>query len=185
MDDFEHIKRVLSETKTALKNKDSSKLKELSNQTIHSASIYQDAGSVIIAVLIYTLSKLIERKFYEKTKNWDKFVNRVSSFFDLGIRALSKRNQKKFVEYLFDARKSLTNVSVSLKPYIEDVIRKASINKASKLYEHGISLGQTAQVLGITEWELSEYTGQSNINEHISSSEDVRKRILKAMEFFS
>src|SRR3989339_1066347 len=36
-------------------------LKELSNNTIHNASIFQDECSVSIAVLIYSLSKIIER----------------------------------------------------------------------------------------------------------------------------
>src|SRR3989339_1352530 len=36
-------------------------LKELSNNTIHNASVFQDECSVSIAVLIYALSKIIER----------------------------------------------------------------------------------------------------------------------------
>ena len=60
--------------------KDVSELKDLSNHTIHNASVFQDECSVSIAVVIYALSKIIERNldqlnynkiigFLEKTKS--------------------------------------------------------------------------------------------------------------------
>jgi predicted transcriptional regulator len=73
-----------------------------------------------------------------------------------------------------------------MKPYIQEVLRKASINKASKIYEHGISLGQTAQLLGITQWELSEYSGQTNVSDNdYNKTLDIKKRAKMALEFFS
>jgi predicted transcriptional regulator len=83
------------------------------------------------------------------------------------------------------ARKTLSSLSVNLKPYIEEVMRKASINKASKIYEHGISLGQTANLLGISQWELSEYTGQTSIADtNYNNTINTKKRAQMAMEFF-
>ena len=65
-------------------------------------------------------------------------------------------------------------------------MHKASVNKASKIYEHGISMGRTAKMLGITQWELSEYTGQKNVPDNpYNETFDVRKRAEMAMEFFS
>ena len=42
--------------------KDMIELTELSNRIIHDASVFQDEISISIAVLIYALSKIIERK---------------------------------------------------------------------------------------------------------------------------
>ncbi|MCX8194418.1 MAG: hypothetical protein N3G19_03635, partial [Candidatus Pacearchaeota archaeon] len=62
-----------------------------------------------------------------------------------------------------DIRRAVDLLSGHLKIYIQDVFRKAQINKASRLYEHGISAAETAELLGITQFELSEYTGRTGI----------------------
>lgn len=175
--------QVLEETKKAIKEKDALKLKELSNRTIHSSCFYQDAGSITTAVLVYALSKLIERQDYIKIKNWDKFVRNLNSVFNSAISALKKNKPEEYSYYMQQARKTIESIS-NLKPYIQEVLRKASINKASKLYEHGLSSEQTSRLLGITQWELAEYIGQRNIpipKEIIP----IKKRAQMAMEFLS
>ena len=59
------------------------------------------------------------------------------------------------------------------------------INKASRIYEHGISMQRTAELLGISEWELSEYAGRTGISDvNLSITMDIKTRIEKAMELF-
>jgi hypothetical protein len=186
MEEESHLIDVLGKVKEGLKQYDSSKLNELSNQVIHQASAHQDVGCITLAVLIYALSKIVERQDYKKIKNWDKFVKKFNSYTDLAVVALNEENEEKYNDYLESARKTLTSISVNLKPYIQEVMRKASINKASKIYEHGISLGRTAKILGITQWELSEYTGQRNIPDNpYNETIDVKKRAKMALEFFA
>jgi hypothetical protein len=186
MEEVQHVIEVLKETKESLQNRDAVKLRELSNQTIHSASVIQDAGSIALAVLIYTLSKIIERQDYSKIKSWDKFEKKFDSWFDLSIKALKDNKSDAYEKYLENARRTLTSASINYKKYIEEVLRKAAINKASKIYEHGISLGQTAKLLGITQWELSEYAGQKTSPEMIYKEIiSPKKRTATAMEFFS
>jgi len=176
---------VLEQTIKALREKDPIKLRELSDRTIHSASTEQNPGSITSAVIIYTLSKLIERRDYSKIKNWDKFVTKFNSLIKLAIDALKKQNLKAYEKHLQKARKSLESISVNLKQYIREIIQKASINKSSKLYEHGISLGQTAKLLGVTEWEIAEYSGQRGIADNSQNeSIAVEKRAKIALEFF-
>ena len=180
-----HIAHVLQEAKKALINNDPIKLKELSNHTIHSSCHYQDVGSITIAVLLYALSKLIERSDYKKIRGWDLFTKKFNSFLDLASKAIEERNQKKYEEYIQKARSTLTSNSVSLKPYIQEIINKSSINKGSKIYEHGISMEQTAKLLGVSLWELSDYIGQKNFyGAKQDRTIDTKKRADMAMEFF-
>jgi len=186
MEEVEHVISILKEIKQSLKEEDSVKLKELSNQTIHAASIQQHTDSITLAILIYTLSKLLERKESLKVKNWDSFIKKINSFITLAISALEEKKEDKYIEYLERIRKTISSISISLKPYIEEVLRKASINKASKMYEHGISLGQTAKLLGVTQWELTEYAGQTKISDdYYNSTLDIKRRAQMALEFFS
>ena len=69
--------------------------------------------------------------------------------------------------------------------FIKDIFRKAEINKAFCLYEHGLSVQKTAKLLGVSLWDLSSYIGQSRISEaKISVSLPVRERIKYVEEFF-
>ncbi len=181
-----HTLQVLDSTKKALKDEDSLKLRDLSDQTIHSACGIQDGASVTLVVLIYSLSKIIERKDNLKIKDWDGFIKKFISILDLATKALKEGKTDKYENYLLMARKSINSTSISVRGYIEEILRKASINKASKIYEHGISLGQTAQLLGVTQWELAEYTGQTKVSEAKNNiTLDVKTRAKMAMEFFS
>lgn len=57
-----NILRILKETEEAIKNNDSYKLHQLSNQTIHSASTKQDEDNISIAVTIYSLGKIFQKR---------------------------------------------------------------------------------------------------------------------------
>jgi hypothetical protein len=160
MQEKENILRILEEAKIALKEEDSFKLKELSDQTIHTASITQDSDNITTAVIIYSLSKLTERKKYQEFKGWNDFYRTIVSSIDNSINALKKNQDRKLQESLTLIRDAISKLSGNLKIYIQDVFRKAQINKASKIYEHGISMEQTAKLLGITLFDLASYAGQ-------------------------
>ena len=83
-------------------------------------------------------------------------------------------------------RKKLSKkVYEHLKQYIQDVFKKAAINKGSKIYEHGLSLEHTAKLLGTSQWELSEYIGQKHFDVQQVQTIDIKERAKMALEFFS
>ncbi len=184
MEERDHVISVLRDARKAILNKNSGQLKELSNKTLHSATCFQDAGYTLTAVIVYALSKMVEREDYSKIKNWDVSIKRLINYLDLAIKALQERNDTAFTNHLTSARATLAGLSGNLKPYIEEVLRKAAINKAGKLYEHGLSLGKTAELLGITQWELSSYAGAKD-QDGVSETITTKKRAEIALEFFS
>ena len=183
-----HFIEVLEKTKLALTQENTVQLKALSDQTIHSASVYQDTDSISIAVIIYAVSKLIEKKRFLKLSpnHWNKFTKKFNSSISLAIKAIKEKRFLELQKNLGQARKAIESCAPGIKPIVQDVLKKASINKASKIYEHGISLGQTAKLLGLNEWELAEYTGQRSAPDNkFNESITVEKRAKLAMEFFS
>ena len=185
-EEIEHQTSVLEKTQTALSTKNIFQLKELSNQTINTASAQQDSASITIAVIIYTLSKLVEREDYRKIPSWDKFVKKFNTIIDFAIKSLKDEKDEVYGKYIDKARQAIESQSIALKPYIQDVLKKASINKASKIYEHGVSLEQTAKLLGITQWELSDYIGGKDFADFKQNQTiDVKSRAKMALEFFS
>ena len=52
---------VLVKSLNAVRNEDVKEIKEQSNHVLHNASVYQDKYSILVAVMIYSISKVIER----------------------------------------------------------------------------------------------------------------------------
>ena len=186
MKEEDNILRILKETKQSLENEDFSKIKSLSNQTINKASLTQDPDNIIVAVVVYSLNKIFGREDYKKIKGWKKLYNITKKCLDASIEDIQKGNIKKFRKDFEKIREAITEVSEELKNYIQEVFRKASINKASKLYEHGISMERTASLLGVTMYELASYTGSKKEISDAPEGEtmNVKKRIKLAENFF-
>ncbi len=185
MQEIENVLRIFREAKEAIKNNDSYKMKQLSQQTIHSATIYQDPDNIIVAVLIYSLGKIIEREHYKKMNGWDSFYKNVTRELEKTISCLEKKDLEGFRLSVGKIRNFVNKIPGDLRGYIQDVFRKAGINKAFKIYEHGLSSEQTAKLLGISLWDLATYIGQSSISEaKVSESLPVKERIKYAEEIF-
>ena len=184
MQEHEHVENLLQKAKEAARKDDIAELRNLSDQTIHAAAIHQDTDNVLVAVILYSLSKLIERKESYSEKDFNKYLNYYLKTIEFSRVCISKDDCSLFRNRINEVMK-VPGLSKNLKQSIQDVFRKARINKASKIYEHGISMEATANLLGISLWELAEYSGQvqghdMGFNEAI----DIKKRIKTAMEFF-
>ena len=185
MQEKENLLRILKETRKAVQKEDVLLLRELSNQTVHSASIYRDTDNIAVAVLVYSLSKILERKNYRDYRNWPKFFKNFMICIDRAINALEKNQVDYFHDQMKCIRKNINDLSGNLKSQIQDVFKKAEISKASRIYEHGLSMEQTAKLLGITIWELAEYAGQTGIGDvNLGVTMDVKRRIKYAEEIF-
>ena len=185
MQERENILRIFQEAKIGFEKGDSTELKSLSNQTNNTAALTQDPDNIAVAVIIYTLSKIIEREDYKQLPGWNKFYKIYIDSINKKIDALKKKDDEAFRRELVRIRRAMDSLSGKLKIYIQDVLRKASINKASKIYEHGISMEKTASLLGITLFELASYAGQKeDINVLQTKTIDVKSRIKLAEDFF-
>ncbi len=180
-----NILDILKNARKAIKTDDVLLLRDMSNRTVHSASLYKDPDSIALAVTIYALSKIIERKKYEQYQEWPAFFTRVSKDIDNALANLEKSKFKEFRADLQNIRRASNQLSGHLKLYIQDVFRRASINKASRLYEHGISMAETAALLDVTTWELAEYVGTTGIGDvDLSITMPIKERINFAKKLF-
>jgi len=183
--EINHLIDVFTKVKEAIEEKNIVKLKILSNQTIHSASIYQQSDFIAIAVIIYGISKIVEREKYRTYKEWPEFYSNLLSYIKGIISSLKRNDIDEFRQNLLRIRKLINELTGKLGTYIKDVFRRASVNKASRIYEHGISLSKTAELLGITEFELAEYAGRTGIADvNLSVTKSIKQRIKTAEKLF-
>ena len=185
MHETDNILRILEETKKAIEEKDYSKIKNLSNQTINTASLTQDPDNIAVAVVVYSLNKILEREHYKQYPEWEKIHKTIIYSLECSIEDLEKNDLKDFRKDFENIRLCIKKISGRLKEYIQEVFRKAQINKASRIYEHGISMEQTAKLLGITMFELADYAGRTGISDVPENKTlDTKSRIKLAEEIF-
>jgi len=185
MEEVAHILSILKEVRVAVDANDVVTIRNLSNQTINTASLTQDPDNIAVAVIAYSLSKILEREDYRKLEGWDVFYKILKDSLNKAIADIEKKDFDKFRKDFEMIRKAINKISGKLKKYVEEVFRSAEINKASRIHEHGLSMEQTANLLGITLYELADYVGNTGIsevkeNKTISSKE----RIKIAEDFF-
>lgn len=185
MFETKHILKILKKVKKAIERDNTSELKNLSNQTIHSSSINQDNENISLAVTIYALGKIFERTDYRKLKGWDNFYSLVMKSLENSINSLEKNDIDGFKTHFLFMGKAINKISGKLKDYIKHVFDKAKVNKASRIHEHGISLEKTAKLLGTTLYDLASYTGKSGIPDvSFNKTVNMEDRIKLVERFF-
>lgn len=174
---IQDIKKLLEEALEYLEKEKIDKLKNVSDHVIHNATIYQDSHSIMTAVIVYALAKILER---EKVKlhhpNWERFLETVKRRFRNAIKCLDREDLECFEREMKKIEMEIWTSEKHYKMYIDYVMEKAKIKKGSRIYEHGPSLEKTANLLGISLWELMEYIGKTNIHGDIIKTKDIRER---------
>ena len=175
------ILAVLAELTEILKEKEDSdiaQIKELSNHVIHNASVFQDEDSISVAVLIYSLSKIIERK--QRDMDYGKLSGMLNSCIS-NLRSNEDELFRKSIKNIFNF---VRTIDEKLKLYIHEVINQAQIKKGCKLCEHGISIARASEILGISQWELMNYIGKTTLIDQFSEPVNVSKRLKIARGLF-
>jgi hypothetical protein len=180
------ILSVLKKSIVAIKNKNIFVLREQSNHTVHNSSIFQDKYSILTAVVIYSIYKILE-KYEFKNKISDKSLENFL-FFELkkSISCLEKDDFKGYIYSLKKIMKEMNNLDSRLGSFVDQVIHVTKIKKATKIHEHGISSERVADLLGIPTWEVMSYIGHTktfddslNISESVENRLKLTKRIFK------
>ncbi len=168
---------IWASTLELIEEGDYNQLKFLSDHTIHNSSIYSDEFSITAAVIIYALSKIAARG--------DLDVGKITSIVTKLLQCLATNDeagyrlaQKGLLEHI-----ALTDNRFNL--YVDAVLQQARIKKGWKVYEHGLSVGASADLLGVSQWDLMNYIGNTTLAEHTGLRTDVRSRLDFARHLFS
>ena len=176
----EDILKVLVQAMELIEAEEFAELASLSNHTIHNASIVQDEDSLSVAVMMYTLSKVMQRC----TARGISCPASIMRNLKKADAALVQDNEATFRDAIAQMMKDLKELDKKVKFYIEEVIDMAKIKKGSKLHEHGLSVQRAAAMLGISQWELMNYLGKTTIMEEGLTTKGVKGRLEFARGLF-
>ena len=177
--------KVLEKVVPALRSEDSRELKWLSNNTIHNAGMFQDKDSVSMAVIFYSLSKIFERPRLYDQPILQEMKKDVLQNLNYARTNLKRKEDKQF---RLEMKKVLKRISIFEKKigkYITEVLQQAKIKKGGRIYEHGLSVGLSAQLMGISKWELMSYIGATKVSDVSDEISLLKSRIDSVRRMFS
>ena len=168
----------------ALLVRNSAKLGELSNRTIHSACIYEETKAIYVAIISYALSKIVEKKDLWEKEGFDEFLDFILDKLKKLKDVLDKRKMSVFEKTMKQILLKIYHFDEKFSSYVQQVIEFSKIQKGVKLYEHGLSLSTVASFLGVSKWDLMRKIGEKKREDIAKLSLDARDRLKKARKIF-
>lgn len=173
----EDIISVLRKGIRALLKGDLVALREESDHIIHCSAIFQRQESIQTAVVIYALAKILERGKTIDAKVINAMEKAISFMIADNLRGFNTE-----IKTIYDM---IGAVDDQLSMYMQHVVTEAQIKKGSRIYEHGISLGQTAEIFGLSQWELMKYIGKTRVSEEAGDIVPIHDRMMFARTLFT
>ena len=175
------IVSVLTRALSLIKTENFTALKELSNNVIRNASIYQDKDSIQVAVIIYALAKILER---ERSRG-KKISGNINAEIEKAINRLIDNNEELYRKEINHVFRQIHENDEKLYMYIQNIIEKANIAKGTKVYEHGISIARVSEILGISQWDLMSFIGKTRIADEEGLAQNISGRLSFAKKLFN
>jgi hypothetical protein len=179
------ILSVIEKSILAFKRGDISSLETQSDRTIHNSSIFQDKHSITTAVVIFSLYKLMEKHRYTKYSGWSKFEKSV--LFELKKAKVSIRggNLNGYLSSLKRIIKDMNKLEKNVGRFVDQVIHRSKVKKATNIHRHGISSSRVAKLLDIPTWDVKSYLGATKeFDAPFNISKSAKERVKLAEELF-
>ena len=157
--------------------KDLEELKVLSNKAVEGVALYKDLDLISVTVLIYSLYK-ITNCLGEKERS------EIISDLERAENSLKGGNLGKYNSEIKHLFKLTQKCNAKTKDHLENVMHAARIKKGTSLLERGLSIGQAAGLMGLSNWELQQYIGKTSVQEVRHEKIPARTRMIRAIKIF-
>lgn len=173
MYDLDKALRILQEREAT----DVEELKNLSDHAIEDIALQKDLELVSVTVLLYSLYKIINDI---DAQNYNGIVTEMKA-------AKSGLEQKDLGKYNRGIKKLYELVrrgDSKIKEHLDDVMQAARIKKGTSLLQRGLSIGQAAGLMGLSNWDLQPYAGKTMVLDQHDETFPAQKRVTAALKLF-
>lgn len=170
----------LSKTITILQIRepnDLNDLKDLSNHAIEDVAVQKDIDLISITVLIYSIYKIVESIPDADYSDLIEHLKEAAENLQRNNLGGYNRNLKALYDLI---RKS----DAKVKLHLQDVMDAARIKKGTVLLEHGLSMGQAAGLMGLSNWDLQQYASKTTALDISDQGMSAKKRLQLAFKLF-
>ena len=152
-------------------------LKTLSEHAIEDVAAQKDLDLITVTVLLYSLYKMSATLSPPDCQQLCKEMN-------IAIQSLQKGNLGLYNSRIKILYKLVRESHSQVKEHLQDVLHAARIKKGTALLDRGLSMGQAAGLMGLSNWDLQEYAGKTmSLHQHQEGT-NVKKRLQQALYIF-
>jgi len=175
-----HILHILGEASKILERKeakDVDKLRDLSDHAIEDVALHKTLDIISITVLIYSIYKVVHCL---KPIDYQELIITIKKAEkDLLRNNFGGYNRNIKVLYTIVGR-----CDKKVREHLQDVMQAAKIKKGAVLLQHGLSIGQAAGLMGLSNWDLQSYAAKTTALEMHQEKIPAKKRLARALEVF-
>ncbi len=156
---------------------DVEKLRVLSDHAIEHVALYKNLDIISVTVLIYSIYKAfscIDDKDYAALL---KELEKAKSALERDEFGRYNRSIKILYEII-------RRCSSQTKEHLQDVMHAARIKKGTALLTKGLSIGQAAGLMGLSNWDLQQYAAKTTALESGPVKFSAKNRMLSALKIF-
>lgn len=150
---------LLRDSITAIRARNGIELRTISADALSEAAVEGHRELILIALIDYALSKILSKIHYKDLKAG--FFKKIEDKFEKAITA----DKKTMILMLEQAEDLVIKLDHAEGNYEQNVIDKAKVRKAAKLYDKGLSLSRATELTGADSSEVLDYIGASKIHE--------------------
>ena len=156
---------------------DLEQLKDLSDHAIEDVAVHKDLDLISVTVLIYSLYKIINTLS-------DADYKTITAKLKEAQTSLKEKNLGRYNRTIKTMFEIVHHTDAKVKVHLQDVMDAARIKKGTSLLERGLSIGQAAGLMGLSNWDLQQYAGKTTALEMHDESYPVQKRLQIAFKLF-
>jgi phosphoglycolate phosphatase-like HAD superfamily hydrolase len=166
--------KCLCDMNVAYKKRRIVELKEISERITNELIQEFSQEGVDLAIISYLLYKLLtKRRFEEEDK--DEVGDKLNEICKRG-------NKQDALQSIKELNELALEVEAGDKRYVIDILTKARIKIAAKLYAKGVSLGVVSKALGIPQQEIMSYAGKTMMFDRVKGEVTVKDRAKAAKQ---
>lgn len=158
--------------------KDIEELKILSDHAVEDVALHKDLDLISVTVLIYSLYKIIKQI---SEPDYQALLSELK-FAKISLEEGQLGEYNKNIKSLFQIVK---RANARVREHLADVMHAARIKKGTVLLSKGLSLGQAAGLMGLTNWDLQQYASRTLALELGKEVTSAKKRVETAWRMFN
>ena len=159
-------------------DKDIRQLRILSNHAIEDVALHKDLDMISITVMVYSLFKTIH---CIKKEDYQRLINNLK----MAEKSLNNNNFGSYNKNIRAIFRIIHSCSKEVRKHLQDVTQAARMKKGAVLLEKGLSIGQAAGLMGLSNWDLQGYASKTTALEISHEKVSAAKRLKKAFTIFN
>ncbi len=171
---------VLAQTINVLSKGDideAEELKKISDQAVEHVALHKDLDLISVTVLVYSVYKVIQSM---RAEDFQELLQQLTAA-KTALQNLNFGVYNRSIRRCYEIVKS-SNAEVKL--HLQDIMQAARIKKGTALLERGLSIGQAAGLMGLSNWDLQQYAGKTTALEPDRQAVPAVKRLQLAYKLF-